>query len=48
MKGKRADKTATTVFWILGIAVVVILGFIIIEIFARGLLTALNPKFIFG
>jgi phosphate transport system permease protein len=48
MKGRRADKTASAVFWILGITVVVILGFIIIEIFARGLLTALNPKFIFG
>lgn len=48
MKGRRADKAATTVFWALGIIVVVILGFIIIEIFARGLLTALNPKFIFG
>ena len=48
MKGRRADKTASAVFWALGIIVVVILGFIIIEIFARGLLTALNPKFIFG
>jgi len=48
MTGRRADKAASTVFWILGITVVVILGFIIIEIFARGLLTALNPKFIFG
>lgn len=48
MKGKRADKAATTVFWALGSITVVILAFIIISIFARGLLTALNPKFIFG
>jgi phosphate transport system permease protein len=39
---------ATTVFWILGMIAVVLLAFIIIEIFARGLLTALNPKFFFG
>ncbi|HEY5527204.1 MAG TPA: phosphate ABC transporter permease PstA [Candidatus Anoxymicrobiaceae bacterium] len=48
MKGRRADKVATTVFWILGMIAVVLLAFIIIEIFARGLLTALNPKFFFG
>ncbi|MHB8895472.1 MAG: phosphate ABC transporter permease PstA [Candidatus Geothermincolia bacterium] len=48
MKGRRADKVATIVFWILGMIAVVLLGFIIIEIFARGLLTALNPKFFFG
>jgi len=48
MKGRRADRAATTVFWILGMIAVALLAFIIIEIFARGLLTALNPKFIFG
>jgi phosphate transport system permease protein len=48
MKGRRADKAATVIFWILGSITVAILGFIIIEIFARGLTTALNPKFIFG
>jgi len=48
LKGRRADKVATTVFWILGMIAVVLLAFIIIEIFARGLLTALNPKFFFG
>ncbi len=48
MKGKRTDRAATAVFWILGMLVVAVLAFIIVEIFARGLLTALNPKFIFG
>jgi phosphate transport system permease protein len=48
MKGRKADKAATVVFWALGAIVVALLGFIIIEIFARGLLTALNPKFLFG
>lgn len=48
MKGKRADRVATAVFWALGMIVVAILAFIIVQIFARGLLTALDPSFIFG
>jgi len=48
LKGKRADRVATTVFWILGMIVVALLVFIILEILARGLLTALDPRFIFG
>ena len=48
MNAKRADRIATGIFWALGIITVAILAFIIIEILARGLLTALNPKFLFG
>ncbi len=48
MKGARADRVATAVFWALGLITVALLVFIILEIFARGLLTALNPRFLFG
>lgn len=48
IKGKRADMAATVVFWTLGVLTVLILGFIILEIFARGLMTALDPRFVFG
>lgn len=39
---------ATACFWALGLLTVAILGFIILEIFARGIATALKPSFIFG
>jgi len=48
VKAKRADKIASGVFWALGILTIAILAFIIIEILARGLLTAINPKFFLG
>ncbi len=46
--GRRADRVATGLFWALGLITVALLAFIILEIFGRGLTTALNPKFIFG
>ncbi|MFH1149842.1 MAG: phosphate ABC transporter permease PstA [Actinomycetota bacterium] len=46
--GRRADRIAAGVFWVLGMATVALLLFIIVEILARGLLTALNPKFFLG
>jgi phosphate transport system permease protein len=48
MNAKRADKIATWAFWALGAITVGLLAFIIIEILARGLLTAINPKFFLG
>jgi phosphate transport system permease protein len=48
MKGNRADRAATVVFWILGLITIALLAFIIIEILARGLLTAINPRFLLG
>ncbi len=48
MKAKRADRIATVVFWALGGITVAILAFIILEVLGRGLITALNPRFLFG
>lgn len=48
LKGRRADRAATVVFWTLGGITVAILAFIIIEILARGLVTAVNPGFLLG
>lgn len=48
MAARKWDKVATSVLWILAGITVAILGFIIIQILARGLITAINPKFIFG
>jgi phosphate transport system permease protein len=48
MQAKRWDRVATCVFWGLGIITVAILTFIILEVLGRGLITALNPKFLFG
>lgn len=48
MKAKRADRIATGVFWALGGITVAILAFIILEVLGRGLITALNPRFLFG
>lgn len=48
MKPKTADKLATIVFWLLGGITVGVLLFIILQIFGRGLLTALDPGFLLG
>jgi phosphate transport system permease protein len=48
MNARRADRIATWAFWALGIITVGILAFVIIEILARGLLTAINPRFLLG
>jgi phosphate transport system permease protein len=48
MNAKRADKIASAAFWALGVITVAILAFIIVEILGRGILTAINPSFLFG
>jgi phosphate transport system permease protein len=48
MNERSWDKMATAVFWAIGLVVLAILLFIILEIFGRGLLTALNPRFFLG
>ena len=48
MNERVSDRIATVVFWAIGMAVLAILLFIILEIFGRGLSTALNPHFFFG
>lgn len=48
MNERQADRIATVVFWAIGLAVLAVLLFIILEIFGRGLLTALNPRFFLG
>lgn len=48
MNARRADRIATWAFWALGVITVGLLAFIIIEILARGLLTAINPRFFLG
>jgi phosphate transport system permease protein len=45
---RRADRIATTVFWAVGLITLGILLFIILEIFGRGLITALSPSFFAG
>lgn len=48
MSPRTADRIATLIFWALGVIGTGILVFIIAQIFARGLLTALDPSFLFG
>ena len=48
MNERVSDRIATVVFWAIGMAVLAVLLFIILEIFGRGLSTALNPHFFFG
>jgi len=48
MNARRADRIATVVFWVIGGITVAILAFIILEVLGRGLITALNPRFLFG
>ncbi len=48
MDARKADRIATAVFWAIGIVALGILAFIVIEIFARGLITAVKPSFFAG
>lgn len=48
MSKRAVDRTATVVFWAVGLISMGILLFILTETFARGLLTALNPRFFLG
>lgn len=48
MDSRKADRIATYAFWAIGIITISILAFIILEILGRGILKAINPKFIFG
>ncbi len=48
MHPKTADRIATVFFWTIGLITLSILLFIILEIFGRGLLTALKPSFFWG
>jgi len=47
-RSKKQDRIATAVVWSLAMLGLSALGVIIVAILWRGLLTALNPKFIFG
>lgn len=48
MNARTTDRIATAVFWTLGMLTVAVLLFILLEIFGRGLITALNPGFLLG
>jgi phosphate transport system permease protein len=48
VKPETADRLATVAFWLLGGITVSVLLAIVLQIFARGLLTALNPEFLLG
>lgn len=48
MNPRKADRIATAFFWGIGLTSVLILLFILIQIFARGIGTALNPSFFLG
>lgn len=48
MDARKSDRIATAAFWAIGLVTLGILAFIIIEIFARGLLTAISPSFFAG
>ncbi len=48
MRAKTADRLATVFFWILGMASVAVLLFIVGEIFAHGISTAIKPSFFLG
>jgi phosphate transport system permease protein len=48
MDARRTDRIATAVFWAIGIVALGILAFIVIEIFIRGFMTAINPSFFAG
>jgi len=48
MDARRADRIATAVFWAIGLIALGILAFIVIEILARGLITAIKPSFFAG
>jgi phosphate transport system permease protein len=44
----RSDRIATIIFWGIGLITLGILAFIILEIFGRGLITAVSPSFFAG
>lgn len=48
MNERYSDRIATLVFWAIGLLSMAILLFIILEILARGLTTALDPRFFLG
>jgi phosphate transport system permease protein len=48
MDARRADRIATAIFWAIGLIALGILAFIVIEILARGLITAVKPSFFAG
>jgi phosphate transport system permease protein len=48
MDARRADRIATAIFWAIGLIALGILAFIVIEILARGLITAIKPSFFAG
>ncbi len=48
MDPRKTDRIATAVFWIIGVVALGILAFIVVEILARGLVTAVNPSFFAG
>jgi len=48
MDPRKADRIATAVFWAIGVIALGILAFIVIEIFARGIVSAVSPSFFAG
>jgi phosphate transport system permease protein len=48
MDARKADRIATIVLWAIGVIALGILAFIVIEIFARGLIKAISPSFFAG
>jgi phosphate transport system permease protein len=47
-RAKRTDRTATVVVWTVAMLGLALLGFIVIAICWKGLLTAIDPRFVFG
>lgn len=47
-RAKRTDRTATVVVWTVAMIGLALLGFIVLAICWKGLLTAINPRFAFG
>lgn len=48
MNVRRSDRIATMIFWGIGLLSLGILAFIILEIFGRGLISAVSPSFFAG
>jgi phosphate transport system permease protein len=47
-RARRADRTATIAVWGVAMTGLGLLGFIVVAICWKGLLTAINPRFVFG
>jgi phosphate transport system permease protein len=47
-KSKRRDRLATVIVWSIAMFALCVLGLMIVAILWRGLMTALNPSFVFG